>query len=166
MTHSAQGADDDAMRTAAFALACLLGAAATNAAAGEDVPAYNLPPFPSAPPAPAVAPAEPPAASASLRAYAPSPARAEVPHPPHGRVCFSQAETRDKIAQRRLTDPVSATRAGRAEGEALRTRLCRWKQDELVYEVYVLRRDGHIVHLYINAQNGQAVSAADMVDHK
>ena len=166
MTHSARGAHGSAMKTAAFALACLLGAPATTAAAGEDVPVYNLPPFPSTPPASTAPAAGVTAPSAGLRAYAPSQVRAEVAHSPHGRVCFSQAETRDKIAQRRLTDPVSATRAGRAEGEALRTRLCRWKQDELVYEVYVLRRDGRIVHLYINAQNGQAVSAADMADHK
>lgn len=152
------------MRTAALALACLLGAAATTTAAGEDAPAYNLPPFPSGPPSPPAA--APPPASPNLRAYAPVPSRTESAHPPRGRICFNQAETRDKIAQRRLTDPISATRAGRAEGEALRTRLCRWKQDELVYEVFVLRRDGRVVRLYINAQNGQAISAADMADHK
>ena len=151
------------MRTAAVALA-LLGAAATTSAAGEDSPAYNLPPFPSGPPSPSAAQPAPDAPSTNLHAYAP--AHADTPHPPRGRVCFSQAETRDKIAQRRLTDPVSATRAGRSEGEALRTRLCRWKQDELVYEVYVLRRDGRIIRLYINAQSGQALSAADMADRK
>ncbi len=167
MTHSALKVHREGMRTAAFALACLLGAAATTAAAGEDAPAYNLPPFPSGPPAPSPGPTAPSSASSGLRAYAPSPARAESPpHPPRGRTCFSQSETRDKIVQRRLTDPVSATRAGRAEGETLRTRLCRWKQDELVYEVFVLRRDGRIIRVYINAQNGQAVSPADMADHK
>ena len=151
------------MRTAALALACLLGAAATTAAVGEDAPAYNLPPFPSGPPAPPSAP-EPPPPGSNLRAYAP--ARGEPPRPQRGRSCFSQAEAREKIAQLRLTDPVNATHAGRSEGEALRTRLCRWKQDALVYEVYVLRRDGRVVRLYINAQNGQAVSAADMADHR
>ncbi len=153
------------MRIAALALACLLSAAATTTAAGEDAPAYNLPPFPSGPPAPSAAP-EPPPAAANLRAYAPSPRHAEAPHQQRGRGCFSQAEARDKIVQRRLTDPIGAMRAGRAEGEALRTRLCRWKQDDLVYEVDVLRRDGRVLHLFINAQNGQAVSAAEMAEHK
>ena len=153
------------MRTAALALACLLGAAVGTTAAGAEVPAYNLPPFPSGPPAQAAVP--PPMAPASnLRAYAPAPARGEPLHPQRGRSCFSQTEAREKIAQLRLTDPVIATHAGRSEGEALRTRLCRWKQNDLVYEVYVLRRDGRVVRLYINAQNGQAISAADMVDHK
>ncbi len=149
------------MRTAAFALACLLGAAATTPAAGEDVPAYNLPPFPSGPPAPEAA-----APASNLHAYAPVPARGDTPRPQRGRTCFTQAEAREKIAQLRLTDPVNATHAGRSEGEALRTRLCRWKQNDFVYEVYVLRHDGRVVRLYINAQNGQAVSAADMTDHK
>ncbi len=154
------------MRTAALALACLLGAAATTTAAGEDTPAYNLPPFPSGPPAPSTAP-QSPAPASSLRAYAPAPARGDASHPQRGRAaCFSQAEAREKIAQLRLTDPVNATHAGRSEGEALRTRLCRWKQNDFVYEVYVLRRDGRVVRIYINAQNGQAVSAADMADHK
>ena len=126
-------------------------------------PRTTCSPLPSNAPAPQP---EPAASSSDLRALAPTHARAEPPRPPHGRVCFSQAESREKIAQRRLTDPVGATRAGRAEGEALRTRLCRWKQDELVYEVYVLRRDGRIVRLYFDAQNGQAVSATDLADHK
>ena len=146
----------------AVALACFLGAAAITAAvAAESGPALNLPPFPSSAPAPSPAPA----AATDVHAYAPPHPRADIPRAPRGRVCLNQAETREKILQRRLTDPVSATRAGRAEGEALRTRLCRWKQDEFVYEVFVLRRDGRILRLYINAQNGQAVSAADMVDH-
>lgn len=155
------------MRTAAFALACLLGAAAITTAAGEDAPAYNLPPFPSGPPAPPRGSPDTAGVTPGLRAYAAGPGRAEgPPHPARGRTCFSQSETRDKIAQRRLADPVSATRAGRSEGDTLRTRLCRWKQDELVYEVSVLRHDGRIVRVYINAQSGQALSAAEMADHK
>ena len=152
------------MRTAALALACLLGASVTTAAAGEGAPAHIFPRFPGGLPPP---PVEPPTIPLpDPRAYLPAHARAEAPRPPRGRICFSQAESRDKIAQRRLTDPFSATRAGRAEGEALRTRLCRWKQDELVYEVFVLRRDGRIVRLYLDAQNGQAVGAPDMAEHR
>ena len=154
------------MRIAALAVACLIGAAATTAAAGELAPAMNLPPFPGGPPSlPVVRPGPPPPGPNPLRVYAPPQAYAEVMHPPRGRTCFSQSETRDKVAQWRLTDPVGATRVGRAEGEALRTRLCRWRQDELVYEVYVLRRDGRVMRLYINAQNGQPVSPADRADH-
>lgn len=148
------------MRIAAFALACLLGAAAMKAAvAAESGPALNLPPFPSSPPAPAGAPA------GGVRPNAAPRPRVEIARAPRGRVCFNQAETREKITQRRLTDPIDATRSGRAEGEVLRTRLCRWKQEDLVYEVFVLRRDGRVLRLYINAQNGKAVSAAEMAEH-
>lgn len=157
MTHSGPSTEPLAMRTAGITIACLLSAAATGAAA-EPAAALNVPPFPGT--APSAAPEIHALAATGGRV------RAEGLRPPHGRTCFSQAETREKIAQRRLTDPVNAMRAGRAEGEALRTRLCRWKQDELVYEVFVLRRDGRIVRLYMNAQNGQAVLATDPADHK
>lgn len=151
------------MRFAVLALACVLGAAAmTAAASAESGPALNLPPFAGSPPAPPSAPA----IAADLYGHAAPRPRSEAAHPTRNRVCFNQAETREKIIQRRLTDPVSATRAGRAEGEALRTRLCRWKQDDLVYEVFVLRRDGRVLRLYINAQNGQSVSAAEMAEHQ
>ena len=175
------------MRLEIIIIACLiiagpLGAIATVAGAAPLV-APGAPPFPGANPSPS-APSFPGVAQApagtpsDLRSYAPPLAspplpgktrvetRAEPVRPLHGQVCFGQAETREKIAQRRLADPVRAMRAGRAEGEALRTRLCRWKGDELLYEVYVLRRDGHVVRLYMNAQNGDALSAADATEHK
>ncbi len=79
--------------------------------------------------------------------------------PPHGRTCFSQSETRENIASHRLTEPISALHAGRLQGEALRARLCRWKADEYIYEVSVLRRDGRVIHIYMNARNGQTVGA-------
>ncbi len=87
--------------------------------------------------------------------------RAESPRP---RVCFNPAETRANITAHRLSEPFRALRAGRAQGEALRAKLCKWKQDEFVYEISVLRRDGRIVRLYMNAQNGQAVGALDDTD--
>ena len=79
--------------------------------------------------------------------------------PRGGRVCFSPAETRDKIAAHGLTEPFRAMRTGRLQGEALRARLCRWTQDKFVYEIAVLRRDGRIVRIYMDAQNGQSVGA-------
>jgi hypothetical protein len=81
-----------------------------------------------------------------------------------GRVCFSPAETREKIAAHRLAEPFRALRPGRLQGEALRARLCRWKSDQFVYEIAVLRRDGRIVHIYMNAQNGQDVGDFDGPD--
>ena len=81
--------------------------------------------------------------------------------PPRGRQCFNPSETREKIATHRLTEPFRALRAGRLQGEALRARLCRWKPDEFVYEVSVLRPSGRIAHVYMNARSGQSVGALD-----
>ncbi len=81
--------------------------------------------------------------------------------PPPGRVCFDPAETREKIVSHRLADPFQALRDGRLQGEALRARLCRWRPDEFIYEVAVLLRDGRVVHIYMNARNGQTVGALE-----
>ncbi len=80
--------------------------------------------------------------------------------PQRVRTCFNAAETREKVVSRRLTEPFSLLRgaAGRVEGEALRARLCRWNED-YVYEIALLRHDGHIVHVYLNAVSGQSVAA-------
>ena len=89
---------------------------------------------------------------------------ARRPEPPRGRQCFNPSETREKIATHRLTEPFRALRAGRLQGEALRARLCRWKPDEFVYEVSVLRPSGRIAHIYMNARSGQSVGALDEND--
>lgn len=79
----------------------------------------------------------------------------------HARTCFNAAQTRENVATHRLAEPFRALRVGGQQGEALRAKLCRWKQDQWIYEISVLRRDGRIVRLYMNAQNGQSVGALD-----
>ncbi len=76
------------------------------------------------------------------------------------RVCFSPAETRDKIATNRLADPFHAFRTGRLQGEALRAKLCRF-DDEFVYEVIMLRPNGRIVHIFVDAQSGTPLRDMD-----
>ncbi len=78
--------------------------------------------------------------------------------PPHGRLCFNQAEAREMTVVHRLIDPVRALRIGRQQGDALSAKLCRWTPEEFVYEINVLRRDGRILRLFMSAQNGEAVS--------
>jgi uncharacterized membrane protein YkoI len=46
--------------------------------------------------------------------------------------------------------------AGDLHAEAVDGRLCRWN-NELIYEISLLRRDGHIVRVRFNAANGKAV---------
>ncbi len=76
---------------------------------------------------------------------------------PHERVCFNSAETRERIATYKLAEPFQAMLTGGLQGDALHAKLCRWKHDEFVYEIAVLRRDGRLVHVYMNAQNGRNV---------
>ena len=69
--------------------------------------------------------------------------------------CLSPGETRDAIQAQRLMQPFRAmgevSRTG--AGESIGIKLCRFN-DLLVYDVMVLRHDGHVVHLLINAANG------------
>jgi uncharacterized membrane protein YkoI len=49
--------------------------------------------------------------------------------------------------------------ARKGQTEPLRSRLCRWN-DRFVYEMVLLRRDGKVVRVFIDAIDGvQAVSA-------
>lgn len=156
MTYSGLRADRVLMRLAVLASACFLSGAAPACAGAPALPPAS-PPFPTtadiAPPRAPEAASRPPEPASRLRA--------DGTKPPRGRVCFNQAETRERIAAHRLTDPMRALRVGRQQGEALRARLCRWKPDEFIYEIYVLRRDGRVVRVYMNAGNGQLVGSLD-----
>jgi hypothetical protein len=72
--------------------------------------------------------------------------------------CLSTDETREEIASARLVQPLVVMRraAGDLRAEAVDGRLCRWN-NELIYEISLLRRDGHIVRVLFNAANGKAV---------
>ena len=171
------------MRSAAIAFACVVSFAAM--AQHADARAVSSP---SALPLPVAAadqhgeaaPQDAGRPKGSGKATPPQPdiakIRGEAPRPrpdsarrveaPRNRVCFNAAETREKITSQRLAEPFRALRAGRLQGEALRARLCRWKSNEFIYEVYVLRRDGRVVHVYMNAENGQSVGALTDSDLK
>jgi uncharacterized membrane protein YkoI len=74
------------------------------------------------------------------------------------RSCLSPSETRETVAARKLSTPFTALRtaAGHAHGETLGMRLCR-VSDDLVYEVTVLRRDGRVVKVVVDALTGKVV---------
>jgi uncharacterized membrane protein YkoI len=79
------------------------------------------------------------------------------------RVCFSAQETREKILQHKLSEPfrVMKATASQMQAEAIGAKLCRWK-DELVYEISLLRRDGHILHVFVNAADGHTVGSRNV----
>ncbi|MGC2221484.1 MAG: PepSY domain-containing protein, partial [Methylocella sp.] len=78
--------------------------------------------------------------------------------PEPDRVCFSTAETREKILAHGLFEPFLVMRnvASRSQAEAIGVKLCRWSED-LVYEMSLLRRDGRVIHVFVNAKTGQVI---------
>jgi uncharacterized membrane protein YkoI len=80
--------------------------------------------------------------------------------PEHEHLCFSAAETRDKILTHGLFEPFHAMRnvAGPLQAEALGVKLCR-RSDELVYELSLLRHDGRVIRVFIDAKTGQAIDS-------
>ena len=74
-------------------------------------------------------------------------------------VCYSAREMSDRVARLRLYNPLLAmqAQARRQRAEPLRTRLCR-SGNRLVYELSLIRRDGKVLPLYVNAQNGRLIA--------
>ena len=74
------------------------------------------------------------------------------------RACMSAAEARAVIARHRLVDPMGALRAAARQGQAepLRSRLCRWN-DKFVYEMALLRRDGRVIRVFLDARDGSPI---------
>ncbi len=77
-----------------------------------------------------------------------------------GRVCFSTAESREKIGTYRLSEPfqLMRTHSSRLHAEAVGVKLCR-SGERLIYELSLLRHDGHIIHVLVDAENGQPVDS-------
>lgn len=92
----------------------------------------------------------------NLLAAAPATAAALVPE----RECYSAAQSRERIAVRKLAEPfrLMANAAARFQSEAIGAKLCRWKE-QLVYEITLLRRDGRVIHVSMNAVTGQLIGA-------
>jgi uncharacterized membrane protein YkoI len=80
--------------------------------------------------------------------------------PEPDRVCFSTAETREKILAHGLFEPFRVMRsaASRSQAEAIGVKLCRWSE-ELVYEMSLLRRDGRVIRVFVNAKTGQVIGS-------
>jgi len=73
--------------------------------------------------------------------------------------CFTARETSERVARLRLFNPLMAMRttARRLKADPLRTRLCR-SGSRLFYELSLIRRDGRVQKVYLNAQNGAQVN--------
>jgi hypothetical protein len=69
--------------------------------------------------------------------------------------CFSTQESRLKIDEQHLANPFASMRNARErhQGEPLTTRLCQ-QGDDFLYEIRLLRSDGHIEKLFFDATTG------------
>jgi hypothetical protein len=72
--------------------------------------------------------------------------------------CLSAAETREEIKGHGLREPFAALRfaSQHFKAEALSAKLCRI-DDEFVYEIALLHKDGRFFHAYVNATTGKLV---------
>lgn len=75
--------------------------------------------------------------------------------------CMTPGEARAAIARGKLANPLPALRAlaRRSQAEPLRSRLCRM-DERFVYEMTMLRRDGKVVRVFVDAQDGRTPVAA------
>ena len=76
-------------------------------------------------------------------------------------VCLTAAETREEVKARRLLEPFTALKyaAAQRKAEALSAKLCH-SDDQFIYEITLLHRDGRLVHVQIDAGTGKPVSRA------
>jgi hypothetical protein len=110
----------------------------------------------AAPPPPGPPPAR--AADAPPAPQEPGGLRPDLP-PAHGpRKCYSAADTRERVASAKLREPFAVMRKAAAltQAEALAGKLCRWN-DQDIYEISLLRRDGMLIHVFMNAATGQVL---------
>ena len=101
-----------------------------------------------------------PLALASSLALSPTPSsRADAePRAAIKRQCFSAAETREQIKAQHLREPFAVLKfaAQHFKAEALSAKLCRI-DDEFIYEIALLHRDGKFFHAHIDATTGKVV---------
>jgi hypothetical protein len=73
-------------------------------------------------------------------------------------VCLNAAETRETVKARKLFEPFVALKlaAGQGKAEALSARLCQ-QGDDFIYSVILLRRDGHLMRVEMEAKSGKLI---------
>jgi hypothetical protein len=74
------------------------------------------------------------------------------------KICLSAAETREQIKTSHFIEPFAALKfaAQHFKSEALSAKLCR-NDDDYVYEIALLHRDGKFFRAHVSAQTGKLV---------
>ena len=83
--------------------------------------------------------------------------------PQGAKTCLPAADARAVIGQNRLLPSTVAMRnaAARVQADALAGKLCRWGEG-YVYEITLLRRDGRVIHAFIDALTGKTVGTRNL----
>ena len=78
------------------------------------------------------------------------------------RACLSPQETRESVAAHQLREPLTLLRdaARETRAEPLNSRLCRW-DEQFVYEMSLLRRDGRVLRIFVDATSGNKIPARE-----
>ena len=80
--------------------------------------------------------------------------------------CFSTAQTREPSVANKLGEPCASMQAtARAvQGDPIGVKLCR-VDDKFMYEINILKHDGHIVKILVDAATGKQHSRRQDTDH-
>jgi hypothetical protein len=104
-------------------------------------------------------------AAADLAAPVPPDARVVLPAgpPPGPSKCYSAAETRERVASQKLRPAFEMMlKASSLTGaEVMAGKLCRWGNDD-IYVISLLRHDGALVRVFMNAVTGRVVGARNL----
>ena len=78
------------------------------------------------------------------------------------RDCLSPQETRESVVAYQLHEPLTLLRdaARETRAEPLNSRLCRWNE-QFVYEMSLLRRDGRVLRVFVDAASGNKLPARE-----
>jgi uncharacterized membrane protein YkoI len=73
-------------------------------------------------------------------------------------VCVPPSEGREDIKEHHLLEPFAVLKSAAAQfkAEALSAKLCH-QEEEFVYEIALLHRDGRFVHVVMNASTGKFI---------
>jgi uncharacterized membrane protein YkoI len=73
-------------------------------------------------------------------------------------ICLPPNETREEIKARHVREPFAVLKSAAAQfkAEALSAKLCHL-DDDFVYEIALLHRDGRFVHVVMNAATGKFI---------
>ena len=72
------------------------------------------------------------------------------------RTCFSPEQTRIQVSAHKLVEPFKLMKkaASTEKADPISGKLCQWNE-KLVYEISLLRKDGQVLRVFLDAATGQ-----------